>query len=105
MRRSAQAAAISGQTSVSISTPMRGWNLSRKRATAPGVSHGCQTWVSPGSSSLAPSSRPVAVPCVSRIGTPGYCRRSSAIRMAAARVSPSETACTQHWAWPVVASS
>jgi len=101
MPRVRQASTITGQTSVSISTPMRGAKRSRKRPTAPGSSHGCQTCRSPGCSSLAPSSRPVAVPCVSRIGMSGCWRRSSAIRIAAARVSPSETACTQQ---PPVAS-
>ena len=71
---------------------MAGRNLRRNRATAPGVSQGCHTCTSPGSSSFSPSARPVAVPWVSNRRMPGNRSRSAASRMAAARVSPSDTA-------------
>ncbi|MNV83646.1 hypothetical protein D3C71_1774630 [compost metagenome] len=74
---------------------MAGRNLRKNRDTAPGVSHGCQTCTSPACSSFSPSALPVAVPWVSSRRMPGNCSRSSASKMAAARVSPSDTACTQ----------
>ena len=73
---------------------MTGRNLRRNRPTAPGVSQGCHTCSSPGSSSFSPSARPVAVPWVSSRRMPGSCSRNWASKMAAARVSPSDTACT-----------
>ena len=87
-----QAAIRFGQTSVSISTPMAGRNCRRKRATAPGVSHGSHTCTSPGCKSFSPSARPVAVPWVSSRRMPGNCARNSRSKMAAARVSPRDTA-------------
>src|SRR3989344_4683463 len=67
---------------------------------APGVSQGCHTCTSPGSRSFSPSARPVAVPWVSSRRMPGSCSRSWASKMAAARVSPSDTAWTQT-NWPI----
>ena len=88
-------ATMFGQTSVSMRMPMAGWNCARKRRTAPGVSHGCHTCMSPGCSSALPSARPVAVPWVSSRRMPGIWRRRARTRMAAAHVSPIDTACTQ----------
>ena len=83
-----------GQTSVSISTPMAGRNCARKRRTAPGVSKGSQVWRSPSRSSSRPASRPVAVLWVSSRRSLGRRSRSAATSAAAARVSPSDTACS-----------
>ena len=74
---------------------MAGRNWRKKRRTAPRVSQGCHTCTSPGKSSFSPSARPVAVPWVSSSRMPGSCWRNSASKMAAARVSPSDTAWIQ----------
>ena len=63
----------------------------RRRA----VSNGSQSCASPSRSSAWPAARPVAVPWVSRMRTPGRAARKASSSGAAARVSPSETACTQ----------
>ena len=83
-----------GQISVSISTPTRGRNWRKKRFTTPGVSYGSQACWSPSRSSALPAARPVAVPWVSSIRMPGRALRKASISAAAARVSPSDTACT-----------
>ena len=84
-----------GQISVSISTPTAGSAWRRKRRTAPGTSNGSQSWASPSRSKACPAARPVAVPWVSRMRAPGRAARKASSSGAAARVSPSETACTQ----------
>ncbi|KEH10109.1 hypothetical protein GY14_08765 [Delftia tsuruhatensis] len=89
---SRQMATRLGQTSVSMSTPTAGLNCCTKRRTAAGVSQGCQTCRSPDCSSRRPSVRPVAVPWVSSRRMPGRRSRSAVSKMAAARVSPSDTA-------------
>ena len=88
------AASRFGHTSVSISTPTAGRKCLMKRPAAPGVSYGSQVCRSPGRSSAAPAARPVAVPCVSSRRRPGSRSRSASTSDAAARVSPSDTACS-----------
>ena len=91
----AQPARSCGHTSVSIKRPISGAVCCRKRRTAPGESQGCQTCTSPGCSRATPAARPVAVPWVSTRRMPGIALRKAATNRAAARVSPSDTACTQ----------
>ena len=67
----------------------------RKRRTAPGVSSGSQHCVSPSRSSAMPASRPVAVPWVSSRRMPGRRARRASTSAPDARVSPSDTACSQ----------
>ena len=86
-----------GHTSVSKTMAARGWKYCKNRCTTAGVSHGCQTCTSPSCNRLWPCARPVAVPWVSKIfnaGESDIASRNACSNTAAARVSPSETACT-----------
>ena len=103
--RCAQPATRLGQTSVSISRPTSGRKCAKKRPTAEGVSHGCQTCTSPGCSKALPASRPVAVPWVSTRRMPGRLSRKRASKATAARVSPSDTACNQTTGAPPAAAA
>ena len=67
-------------------------NWARKRRTAPACRRAA-AWRSPSRSSSRPASRPVAV-LGQQQAQPGRRSRSAAISAAAARVSPSDTACT-----------